>query len=55
MGKVEPIFDLAGNVSGYVPDSVALDKMPHAEFNAYMTGAMAVLSEAVGFDVMEWY
>ena len=54
LGKVAPIFDLQGEVIGYSPDSVALDAMPHAEFCAYMDGAMAVLSEAVGFDVMRW-
>jgi hypothetical protein len=37
-----------------VPDSVAFDKMNQKEFAAYTQRAMMVLSEAVGFDVMDF-
>lgn len=50
LGYVEPIFDLQGKVVGMKPDSVALDKMTHRDFCAYMDRAMAELAEAVGFD-----
>jgi hypothetical protein len=52
MGMVEPIYDLKGNVSGMVPHSTAFEAMTQVEFNAYFTGAMALLSDAVGFDVL---
>ena len=54
LGYVEPIFDLQGNVVGMKPDSTAFEAMTHKEFRRYMDSAMAVLSEAVGFDVLEW-
>ena len=53
-GRVQPVYDMEGNESGFKADSVALDKMPHKEFCEYMDQAMAVLSEAVGYDVLAW-
>ena len=54
LGYVEPIFDLQGKVIGMKPDSTAFEAMTHKEFRQYMDSAMAVLSEAVGFDVLAW-
>ena len=51
---MEPIFDLQGKVIGMKPDSTSFDAMPDKEFRQYMDSAMAVLSEAVGFDVLAW-
>ncbi|MDX0530781.1 hypothetical protein [Sinorhizobium medicae] len=33
-----------------VPDSIALDKMEHAEFCEFMNQAMALIADTVGFD-----
>jgi len=55
LGYVDPVLDLKGNVIGMQPMSAALDKMTHAEFCEYMDKAMTALSEAVGYDVLEWY
>ncbi|PLT95529.1 hypothetical protein [Sinorhizobium medicae] len=33
-----------------VPDSIALDKMEHAEFCGFMNQAMALIADTVGFD-----
>jgi len=52
MGLVEPIYDLAGNVSGMIPHSTAFTAMDQSAFKAYFDGAMAALSEAVGYDVL---
>lgn len=54
LGRTVPITGFDGEVIGHIPDSVALDAMPHAEFCLYMDQAMTRLSEAVGWDVMEW-
>ena len=54
LGYVEPIFDLQGNVIGMKPDSTSFHAMPDKEFRHFMDSAMAVLSEAVGFDVLAW-
>lgn len=54
MGLVEPIYDLKGNVTGMQPHSTAFSAMDQSEFRAYFDGAMAALSEAVGFDVLEF-
>lgn len=54
LGHVEPILDLKGNVVGMKPDSTAFEAMDHKTFRAFMDRAMAELSEAVGFDVLEW-
>ena len=54
LGYVEPIFDLRGNVIGMKPDSTSFEAMTHREFRDFMDRAMAELSEAVGFDVLEW-
>lgn len=52
MGLVEPIYDLKGNVSGMIPHSTAFAAMDQGQFKAYFDGAMAALSEAVGYDVL---
>ncbi len=52
LGRVEPIFDLKGNVIGMRPDSTAFDAMNQKEFREYFDQAMAALSEAVGFDCL---
>ena len=54
LGYVEPIFDLDGKVIGMKPDSTAFAAMTHKEFGEYMTKAMAALSEAIGYDALEW-
>jgi hypothetical protein len=54
LGYLEPIFDLKGNVIGMQPDSTSFDAMPHREFCEYMTKAMAALSEALGYDALQW-
>jgi hypothetical protein len=52
MGLVEPIYDLRGNVTGMQPHSTAFAAMDQGEFRVYFDGAMAKLSEAVGYDVL---
>jgi hypothetical protein len=52
-GLVTLIYDLAGNPVGMQVDSTALDAMSHKEFTEYFTSAMAMLSDAVGYDVLE--
>ncbi len=52
MGLVEPIYDLRGNVTGMQPHSTAFAAMDQTQFKAYFEGAMAKLSEAVGYDVL---
>lgn len=52
MGLVEPIYDLKGNVTGMQPHSTAFAAMDQGQFKAYFDGAMAALSEAVGYDVL---
>jgi hypothetical protein len=52
MGLVEPIYDLKGNLSGMIPHSTAFAAMDQGQFKLYFDGAMAALSEAVGYDVL---
>jgi hypothetical protein len=52
MGLVEPIYDLRGNVTGMQPHSTAFAAMDQQTFRIYFDGAMAKLSEAVGYDVL---
>jgi len=52
MGLVEPIYDLKGNVTGMQPHSTAFAAMDQGQFKAYFDGAMAALSEAVGYDAL---
>ncbi len=54
-GRVEPIFDMKGNVAGMVPDSTSFENMPHKEFCIYMDAAMADLAEAIGYDPLQWW
>ena len=54
LGRVEPIFDMKGRVVGMVPDSISFAAMPHKEFCIYFEQAMAVLSEALGYDALAW-
>lgn len=50
LGYTETSVDLNTGEIHIVPDSVALDKMDHEAFCRFMDQAMALLSEAVGFD-----
>lgn len=50
LGYTEKAVDLRTNSVLLVPDSIALDKMKPEEFNKYMTQAMALLADTVGFD-----
>ena len=52
MGLVEPIYDLRGNITGMQPHSTAFGAMDQTEFRIYFDGAMAKLSDAVGYDVL---
>lgn len=52
MGLVEPLYGLRGEVIGMIPHSTAFTAMDQGEFKAYFDGAMAALSEAVGYDVL---
>ncbi len=54
MGLVEPIYDLRGDVTGMQPHSTAFAAMDQMEFRVYFDGAMAKLSEAVGYDVLDF-
>ena len=54
LGYVEPIFDLNGKVVGMKPDSTAFEAMNHKEFRDFMDRALSDLSDAVGFDVLDW-
>lgn len=54
LGRVEPIMNLQGQVIGMRPDSTAFDAMRHEEFRAYFDEAMAALSDALGYDALEW-
>ena len=54
LGRVEPVYDMAGKVVGMRPDSTAFDAMTHREFCEYMDEAMRVLSEAIGYDALAW-
>ncbi|TWI32782.1 hypothetical protein [Paracoccus sulfuroxidans] len=54
LGRVEPIFDLRGNVIGMKPDSTAFDAMTQQEFRGFFDEAMAALSEAIGYDALAW-
>ena len=51
-GMVELVYDLQGKPIGMQVDSTALDAMTHKEFTAYFDGAMVMLSDAVGYDVL---
>lgn len=52
MGLVEPLYGLKGEVIGMIPHSTAFAAMDQGEFKAYFDGAMALLSDAVGYDVL---
>jgi hypothetical protein len=54
MGLVEPIYDLRGNVTGMQPHSTAFAAMDQQTFRIYFDGAMAKLSDAVGYDVLQF-
>lgn len=54
LGRVEPIFDMKGNVIGMKPDSTAFASMPQREFMEYFNAAMAALSAAIGYDALAW-
>ncbi|MDO6966939.1 hypothetical protein [Rhizobium alvei] len=50
LGYCEQAVNMRTGEITLVPDSAALDRMSPEEFNAYMTRAMATLSDAVGYD-----
>ena len=54
-GIVIAVRDLRTGKPRLIPDSAAFDRLPHDEFCRYMDQAMALLSERVGFDVLEYY
>lgn len=54
LGHVDPIFGMDGRVVGMQPQSTAFEAMTHVEFRDYMDRAMAELSEALGYDALQW-
>lgn len=50
LGYREQTINLRTGEITLVPDSIALDRMPHEEFCTFMTQAMELLADAVGFD-----
>ena len=52
MGLVAPLYGMKGEVIGMIPDSTAFAAMDQGQFKAYFDGAMAALSEAVGYDAL---
>ena len=54
-GIVLAVRDLQTGKPRLIPDSAAFDRLPHDEFCRYMTDAMQLLSERVGFDVLDFY
>jgi len=54
LGRVEPLYNMAGKVTGMQVESAAFDAMNHREFCEYMDKAMAVLSDAIGYDALAW-
>lgn len=50
LGYRKMIADLKTGAVHAIPDSVALDKMDHPTFCKFMDDAMALLSDACGFD-----
>lgn len=52
MGLVAPLYGMKGEVIGMIPDSTAFAAMDQTSFRVYFDGAMAALSEAVGYDVL---
>ena len=50
LGYREQTINLRTGEITLVPDSIALDRMPHEEFCTFMNQAMALIAENVGFD-----
>ena len=50
LGRVEPTYNLRGNIVGMKPDSIAISEMSQQEFQAYFNEAMALLAEVLGYD-----
>lgn len=50
LGYVEQSVNIDTGEVTITPDSIALDKMEHAEFCAFMDRAMELLTRKVGFD-----
>lgn len=50
LGYREQTINLRSGEITLVPDSIALDKMDHDEFCAFMNQAMELLADHVGFD-----
>ena len=53
-GLVEPILNLKGQVVGMQAHSTALDAMTQADFREYFDRSMGALSEALGYDALQW-
>lgn len=54
LGYREQAVNLRTGEITLVPDSIALDKMDHAEFCTFMDQAMELLSDHVGFDPLSF-
>ncbi|MDX0182577.1 hypothetical protein GOC16_17230 [Sinorhizobium meliloti] len=50
LGYREQVVNMRTGEITLVPDSIALDKMDHAEFCEFMNQAMALIADTVGFD-----
>ncbi|MDX0801681.1 hypothetical protein [Sinorhizobium medicae] len=50
LGYREQVVNMRTGEITLVPDSIALDKMEHAEFCEFMNQAMALIADTVGFD-----
>ena len=53
LGYVEPIFGLDGTIKGMMADSTGFAAMSQSDFKVFFDRAMAALTEAVGYDVIE--
>lgn len=54
LGYREQVVNMRTGEITLVPDSIALDKMEHAEFCEFMNQAMALIAETVGFDPLSF-
>ncbi|MDI6837826.1 MAG: hypothetical protein QMD99_19230 [Rhizobiaceae bacterium] len=54
LGYREQVVNMRTGEITLVPDSIALDKMEHAEFCEFMNQAMALIAETVGFEPLSF-
>ncbi|MBP1845904.1 hypothetical protein J2046_004178 [Rhizobium petrolearium] len=54
LGYREQVVNMRTGEITLVPDSIALDKMVHAEFCEFMNQAMALIADTVGFDPLSF-